>query len=83
MCAKLPRTPNNLSLYMVVIMQNTQENANLQKTKVNTTKTRKVHVDRNKLHAYWERIEDIYTQKFRWYRSNVVVWQADRHAGMH
>ena len=83
MCAKLPRTPNNLSLYMVVIMQNTQEKANLQKTKVNTTKTRKVHVDRNKLRAYWERIEDIYTQKFRWYRSNVVVWQADRHAGMH
>ena len=34
---------------MVVIMQNTQEIADLQKTKVNTTKTTKVRADRNKL----------------------------------
>ena len=34
---------------MVVIMQNTQEKADLQKTKVNATKIRKVHADRNKL----------------------------------
>ena len=33
---------------MVVIMQNTQEKANLQKTKVNATKIRKVCVDGNK-----------------------------------
>ena len=30
-------------------MQNTQEKADLQKTKVNATKLRKVYVDRNKL----------------------------------
>ena len=34
---------------MVVIMQNTQEMADLQKTKVNATKIRKVCVDGNKL----------------------------------
>ena len=34
---------------MVVIIQNTQEKADLQKTKVNTTKITKVRVDRNKL----------------------------------
>ena len=33
---------------MVVIMQNTQEKADLQKMKVNTTKIRKVGVDGNK-----------------------------------
>ena len=45
MCAKLPCVPNNL----VVIMQNTQEKANLQKTKVNVTTIAKVCVDGNKL----------------------------------
>ena len=34
---------------MVVIMQNTQEKADLQKTKVSATKIRKVCVDGNKL----------------------------------
>ena len=34
---------------MVVIMQITQEIAGIQKTKVNTMKTRKVHADGNKL----------------------------------
>ena len=34
---------------MVVIMQNTQEKADLQKTKVNSTKITKVHADGNKL----------------------------------
>ena len=38
MCAKLPCAPNNL-------VQNTQEKADLQKTKVNATKIRKVRVD--------------------------------------
>ena len=33
---------------MVLIMQNTQEKADLQKVKVNATKIRKVHVDGNK-----------------------------------
>ena len=33
---------------MTVIMQNTQEKADLQKMKVNTTKTRQVHVEGNK-----------------------------------
>ena len=42
MCTKLPCVP----LSVVVIMQNsTQEKADLQKTKVNTTKITKVHVD--------------------------------------
>ena len=45
MCTKLPCAPNNL----VVIMQNLQEKANLQKTKVNATKIRKVRVDEYKL----------------------------------
>ena len=47
MCAKLPRAPNNL----VVIMQNSQEKANLQKTKVNATKMRKVHADGYEFHT--------------------------------
>ena len=34
---------------MIVIMQKTQEIADLQKMKVNNTKIRKVHADRNKL----------------------------------
>ena len=34
---------------MVVIMQNTQEKADIQKTKVNATKIRKVCADGNKL----------------------------------
>ena len=34
---------------MVVIMQNTQEKADLQKVKVNAIKIRKVHADENKL----------------------------------
>ena len=36
---------------MVVIMQNTQEIADLQKTKVNATKIRKIRVDGNILHT--------------------------------
>ena len=36
---------------MVVIMQNTQEKADLQKMKVNTTKITKVRADGNKLHT--------------------------------
>ena len=36
---------------MAVIMQNTQEKANLQKTKANATKITKVHADENKLHT--------------------------------
>ena len=47
MCAKLPCAPNNL----VVIMQNSQEKANLQKTKVIATKIRKVYADGYKLHT--------------------------------
>ena len=46
MCAKLSCAPNNL-----YIMQNTQGKADLQKTKVNAMKIRKVRVDGNKLHA--------------------------------
>ena len=38
-------------LSMVVIMQNTQEKADLLKTKVNATKITKVRVDGNKLHT--------------------------------
>ena len=38
MCGKLPCVPNNL----VVIVQNSQEKAHLQNTKVNATKIRKV-----------------------------------------
>ena len=49
MCTKLPCVPNNIFLSMVVIMQNTKEKANIQKTKVNNTKTRKIHADRYKL----------------------------------
>ena len=49
MCAKLPCVPNNIS--MVVIMQNTQEKADLQKMKVNAMKITKVHADGNKLHT--------------------------------
>ena len=45
MYTKLPCAPNNL----VVIMQYSQEKANLQKRKVNAMKTRKVRVDENKL----------------------------------
>ena len=44
---------------MVVIMQNTQEKADLQKMKVNVTKITKVCVDGNKLCSYWERMEAI------------------------
>ena len=44
MCAKLPYVPTYL-----VIMQNIQEKANLQKTKANMTKITKVCADRNKL----------------------------------
>ena len=42
---KLPCAPNN----RVVIMQNSQEKADLQKTKVNATKIRKVRADGYKL----------------------------------
>ena len=46
---------------MLVIMQYTQEKANLQKTKVNATKLRKVCMDRNKIRHYWERMDAILT----------------------
>ena len=49
MYAKLPYVLNNTYISIVVIMQNTQENANLQKTKANATKIRKVRADGNKL----------------------------------
>ena len=45
MCAKLLCAPNNL----VVIMQNSQEKVDLQRTKVNDMKIRKVYVDGYKL----------------------------------
>ena len=48
MFVKLPCAPNSISS-IVVIMQNTQEKADLQKMKVNTTKIRKVCADGNKL----------------------------------
>ena len=48
MCAKLPCAPNNLSYSMIVIMQNSQEKANLQKMK-SDTKIRKVRADRHNL----------------------------------
>ena len=53
---------------MIVIMQNTQEKANLQKAKVKAMKIRKVCADGNKLHTGKE------------WRPNamVVVRQADR-----
>ena len=44
MCAKLPCMPNNLA----VITQNTQEKADLKKTKVSAAKITKVCSDRNK-----------------------------------
>ena len=53
MCAKLPCVPNNL----VVIMQNSQENSDLQKTKVNATKVRKVRVGGYKLRIGKEKNE--------------------------
>ena len=46
MCAKLLYAPN---LLMVMMMQNTQEKADLQETKVNATKITKVCTDGNKL----------------------------------
>ena len=49
MRVKLPCAPNNL----VVVMQNSQEKSDLQKTKINATKIRKVRADR------WERMEAI------------------------
>ena len=50
MCAKLPCAPNIfIYISMVVMMQNTQEKADLQKTKVNATKITKVRADGNKL----------------------------------
>ena len=52
MCAKLNyHVCLAIFLSIVVIMQNTQEKADLQKTKVNATKITKVRVDGNKLHA--------------------------------
>ena len=42
----LPCAPNN---FIVVIVQNTQEKADLQKMKVSATKIRKVRADGNKL----------------------------------
>ena len=51
MCAKLPCVILRVHVYfsMVVIMHNTQEKANLQKTKVDITKIRKVCAKGNKL----------------------------------
>ena len=50
MCAKLNYHVHlAIFLSMVVIMQNTQENVDLQKTKVNATKITKVRADGNKL----------------------------------
>ena len=46
-------------LSMVVIMQNTQEKADLQKTKVNATKITKVRADGNKLRTGKECMEAI------------------------
>ena len=50
MCTKLNyHVRLAIFLSMVVIMQNTQEKADLQKTKVNATKITKVRADGNKL----------------------------------
>ena len=51
MCANLPCVILRVHVYfsMVVIMHNTQEKANLQKTKVDITKIRKVCAKGNKL----------------------------------
>ena len=50
MCAKLKyHVRLEIFLSMVVIMQNTQDKADLQKTKVNATKITKVRADGNKL----------------------------------
>ena len=43
MCTKLPHVSNNLCRI--------HKKADLQKTKVNGTKTQKVHADENKLHT--------------------------------
>ena len=56
MCTKLPCAPNNLA----VIIQNTQEKADLKKTKVNATKVNatkitEVCADENKLRTGKER----------------------------
>ena len=56
-------------------MQNTQEKANLQKTKVNATKIRKVHVDGNKPYTRKERGQ---TPSSLDCRLIVVVRQADK-----
>ena len=45
MCAQLLCAPNNLA----VIMQNTQEKADLTKTKLNAMKITKIRADGNKL----------------------------------
>ena len=57
---------------MIVIMQNTQEKANLQKTKVNATKARRFCVHGNKLYTGNHMLRG---------RLIVMVWQADRLAG--
>ena len=52
MCAKLNyHVCLAMFLSMVVIMQNAQEKADLQKTKVNAMKITKVRVNGNKLHT--------------------------------
>ena len=51
MCTKLPCAPNNVFLSVVVIIQNTQEKTDLQRTKVNDTRIRKISVDRYKFHT--------------------------------
>ena len=52
MRAKLPCVPNIfISQWQPVIMQNTQEKPDLQKTKGNAMKITKVRVDENKFHT--------------------------------
>ena len=52
MCAKLPCVRNIFIFqWWLVIMQNTQEKADLLNTKVNATKITKVCADGNKIHT--------------------------------
>ena len=57
MCTKLLCVPNSIFLSMAVIMQNTLEKADLQKTKVNH-ETKK-GLCRQILNSYWERMKAI------------------------
>ena len=51
MCTKLPCVPNNISQWWLVIVQNTHEKADLQKTKVKAMKITKVRADGNKFRS--------------------------------